>query len=55
MPVEDPGWTPGELEDFEAYTEIGKIPKLRKEIDQSHSDTPVSDNISLELKKLIIL
>ena len=51
MPVEDPGWTPGELEDFEAYTEIGKIPKLRKEIDQSHSDTPVSDNISLELKK----
>jgi hypothetical protein len=45
MPNEDPGWTPG----WAAYTEIGKIPKLRKEIDESHDDE--SDNVSEELKK----
>jgi hypothetical protein len=43
----DDRWTP----EPEAYTEIGKIPKLRKKIDQSHTDTPRSDNVSLELKK----
>jgi len=34
-----------------AYTEIGKIPKLRKKIDQSHTDKPITDNVSVELKK----
>jgi hypothetical protein len=37
--------------EYNAYTEIGKIPKLRKEIDQSHSDKPKTDNVSDELKK----
>ena len=47
MPFEFGQLTPG----VSAYTEIGKIPKLRKKIDQSHKDTPVSDNVSTELKK----